>query len=357
MTAVLRARIERLIDRLAQGGRDDAQRDALIAELAEQQSNEVEPYRRFLANEARRPAGMLPALPTDVFRFTRVAAHAGSADLRIFRSSGTTAAERGTHAFADLSLYDRAAAAAARYALFADQPRHELVVLAPDEREAPDSSLSYMLARFVEWFGTPASSYVWRNGALQIEELVRALTRAEQNGTPVALLGTSFAFVHANDALGARHFALPAGSRIMQTGGFKGRSRSVEPEEMLAQLSARYGLPPQWIVQEYGMTELSSQLYETTLRQAALGLPPSPRRLWVPGWVRAQPVDPQTLLPVAAGSVGVLRIDDLANVGSVCSIQTSDLARSVGDGIVVLGRAQGALPRGCSITADEWLSG
>jgi hypothetical protein len=53
----------------------------------------------------------------------------------------------------------------------------------------------------------------------------------------------------------------------------------------------------------------------------------------------------------------VLRIDDLANVDSVCAIQTSDLARSVGDGVVVLGRAPGAVARGCSLTLDQWLAG
>jgi hypothetical protein len=102
------------------------------------------------------------------------------------------------------------------------------------------------------------------------------------------------------------------------------------------------------------MTELSSQLYETTLREAALSLPATSRRLCVPGWVRAEPIDPDTLQPAAPGEVGLLRIDDLANFDSVCAIQTSDLARREGDGLVVLGRAQGAIPRGCSIAVDEW---
>jgi hypothetical protein len=352
----LRARIQAFIERTARGERDDTTRDALLAALALQQAQEVTSYRRFLASEQRRPRGLLPALPTDVFRFTRVAAHAAAEDVRVFRTSGTSSGERGMHAFADLALYDQAAQAAARHALFPDLERMPLVILAPRETDAPDSSLSYMLARFCEWFGQGEATYAFAQGELDIDALRRVLKQAERAAQPVALLGTSFAFVHAEDALGAQHFSLPRGSRIMQTGGFKGRSRSIEAVAMLELLAVRYGVEPAFIVQEYGMTELSSQFYETTLREAALGAPPSARRLWSPSWVRAEPIDPDTLEPVARHELGVLRIDDLANVGSVCAIQTGDLARRVDDGVVVLGRAPGAVARGCSIALDDWLT-
>jgi Acyl-protein synthetase, LuxE len=357
MNADVRTRIAAFIERVADGRRADAERDTLLDELSRHQAETVESYRRFVAQESRRPQGRLPALPTDVFRYTRVAAHAAEHDVRVFRTSGTTQAERGTHAFANLHLYDLAARHAAQYALFPDVERMPLVVLAPTEHEARESSLSYMLARFAEWFGAGDTRFVVGNGALRVDELRACLQTAQRTRQPIALLGTSFAFVHAEDALGDERFVLPAGSRIMQTGGFKGRSRSVEPAEMLGLLSARYGLAPEWIVQEYGMTELSSQLYESTLRQVACGERTRERHLWVPSWMRAAPVDANTLLPVAPGEVGVLRIDDLANVDSVCAIQTSDLARSVGDGVVVLGRAPGAVARGCSLTLDQWLAG
>jgi hypothetical protein len=100
------------------------------------------------------------------------------------------------------------------------------------------------------------------------------------------------------------------------------------------------------------MTELSSQMYETTLLAKA-----EPRRLWVPGWVRATPVDPETLAPTEGDAVGILRIDDIANVDSVAAIQTSDLARRVENGIEVLGRAAGAVPRGCGLAMDAALGG
>ncbi|HEY2734575.1 MAG TPA: acyl-protein synthetase [Polyangiales bacterium] len=350
--SALADRIRDFIEAHADGTRDDAGRDALLAELSAQQAAHVEPYRRYLAAEARRPrAFALPALPTDVFRFARVASHPAREDVRTFRTSGTSAEARGEHHFCDLSLYDRAAFAAARFALFPAPARLSLCILAPRETELFDSSLSYMLARFSEWFGLE-THYAWRDGQLDLDTLERALTCARE---PIALLGTSFAFVHADAALGDRRFALPRGSRIMQTGGFKGRSRTVEPDDMLELLRARYGVERAFIVQEYGMTELSSQLYETPLRAACLGRAESPRRLWVPSWARAEPIDPDTLEPTRGEAAGLLRIDDLANLDSVCAIQTSDLAQRCEDGVIVLGRAPDAVARGCSLAVDRWL--
>lgn len=239
--------------------------------------------------------------------------------------------------------------------LFPDVETMQLVMLAPGEDAAPDSSLDYMLARFAEWFGTECV-WVWRHGALDLARLTDRLRSAEASGEPVAVLGTSFAFVHAEDGLGDRRFELPPGSRVMQTGGYKGRSREVDPGALLAAISTRFGVDATWIINEFGATELSSQMYETTIREHIDGTC-GPRRLWVPPWVRATPVDPDTLDPVEGDAVGILRIDDTANLDSICCIQTADLARRVDDGIVVLGRAAGATPRGCSLAADQALGG
>src|SRR5690606_74005 len=98
-------------------------------------------------------------------------------------------------------------------------------------------------------------------------------------------------------------------------------------------------------------TELSSQMYEDTILGGD-----APRRYWVPGWVRARAVDPDTLAPLPDGALGVLRIDDLANLDSVAAIQTADLGVVEGDRLTLIGRAPGATPRGCSLAIEEALS-
>ncbi len=363
----LHGRIAALIERLARGSRDDRARDALLCEALGWQARQVQSYGRLLRARGIGPAAAaaegdcrperLPALPTDVFRYARVAAHPEGEDVRIFRTSGTTVGKRGQHHLSDLSLslYDGAARAAAAQALFPDLSTVRLLILAAPAEQAPDSSLCYMLSRFVEWFGAPGSQHLWRDNAPDLEALQRVLHRAGRSSEPVALLGTSFALVHAEDSLGSASWSLPPGSRIMLTGGFKGRSREVEAGELLGALADRYGVAQSHILQEYGMTELCSQMYETGLRDASPSGRSTPRRFRAPGWVRVSIVDPESLKPVAGEREGLVRIDDLANLDSVCAIQTSDLARPKGDGFVLLGRAADAPARGCSLAVEEAL--
>ncbi len=356
----LHARIRAFLHKCEDGSEHPAERDALLLELAQYQMQHVAPYARFatqrLAGKPLEHADAVPALPTDGFRFARISSRDGHEDLRRFQSSGTTQDTRSLHPLADLSLYDLGAKIAAKHALFPDVERMELLILAPRENELPESSLSYMLARFVEWFGGPHTHYIWPIDGDSLDNLERTLRAAEQAGTPVALLGTSFAFVHVMDQLGARRYTLPAKSRIMQTGGFKGRSREIAPDEMRALLGEAFGIPEPFIVAEYGMTELSSQLYETTLRDAVLGQSVRPRRLWAPGFVRVNLVEPESLRFVQGEGEGLVRIDDLANLDSVSAIQTADVGVRDARGLYLRGRATGAVARGCSITADELLS-
>ncbi|MCB9598257.1 MAG: acyl-protein synthetase [Sandaracinaceae bacterium] len=342
MRDTLKARVAAAIDAGARGELGPDARDALLRDLARWQADGVAPYGRLVGKHDARGVDPLdwPALPTDVFRHVRVARHAPSLDACVFRTSGTTSGQRGEHPLRDLELYDRAAEAAARLTLFREGAPLRLVMLAPHPDEAPDSSLSYMLGRFEAWFGT-TTDWVFPLD----ERLERALDEA--GDAPVALLGTSFAFVHAEDLLD-RRFALAPGSRVMQTGGFKGRSREVAPDALRRAIAERYGVPEPSVVAEYGMTELSSQMYERVGADTA-------GRLWVPPWVRARVVDPESLADVPDGARGILRIDDPANLDSVSAIQTSDLAIRHGAAIELLGRAPGAVPRGCSLSVEEAL--
>jgi hypothetical protein len=103
---------------------------------------------------------------------------------------------------------------------------------------------------------------------------------------------------------------------------------------------------------EYGMTELSSQFYEATIRE-----PGAPHGVYVePPWARVVPVHPETLEPVKNGEEGLARIEDLLNVDSAFAVLTRDRVMRVGPaGFVLLGRQTGADPRGCSIAIEEMM--
>ena len=86
-----------------------------------------------------------------------------------------------------------------------------------------------------------------------------------------------------------------------------------------------------------------------------LRFPATPRRKLGPPWTRVRIIDPESGDEARDGEIGVVTVLDLANTGSVLSIQTADLGRALGDGFEVIGREPGAEDRGCSIAADEML--
>ena len=140
----------------------------------------------------------------------------------------------------------------------------------------------------------------------------------------------------------------------MQTGGFKGRSRTIEGGALRRELADALGVPAREIVGEYGMTELSSQLY-------ALDPRPGEDDRWIyraPPWVRVRACHPETLAPLPVGARGIARVEDLANVESAWAVQTADEIVVHDDGGVELfGRLPGATPRGCSLAVEELVEG
>jgi hypothetical protein len=138
----------------------------------------------------------------------------------------------------------------------------------------------------------------------------------------------------------------------MHTGGFKGRSRDVRAESLRDRIAGLFDLPISHVVGEYGMTELSSQLYEGSLRQALqLGCPgAAPGCFYPPPWMSVRALSQDHLAELRDGQPGLCEVLDLANVDSAIVILTGDLGRKRPDGsIELLGRAADASARGCSL--------
>jgi len=297
----------------------------------------------------------IPPIPTAAFKEVPLLAGNTAAADAVFRTSGTTRGQekRGTHYILDLSLYHAALLPVFEAWLLPDGARPCMLSLVPAPHEMPDSSLAHMIAAVIQHFG-PADSgwFASVHGGIDHDRLAHALREASAADQAVCLLGTSFSFVHWTDGLRARgeRYSLPAGSRLMDTGGSKGRSREVSADALRAVYGELLGIPAEACINEYGMTEMTSQFYDSTLRL------PGARRKIPPPWVRTRVVDPDTLAPLDSAEPGLLQHFDLANLGSVMGVQTEDLGTLVNDGFQVLGRAAGAQPRGCSIAMDDLLS-
>ncbi|RDV36694.1 acyl-protein synthetase [Bradymonadaceae bacterium TMQ3] len=317
-------------------------------------------YRTLCRNRGVGPSAdlrleQIPAVPTDAFKALNL--FSGPESVRTFRTSGTTQGARGQHHFATLELYR--AALHPTFVRFCNPEKSalRLIILAPSPADLPDSSLSFMLGELMERWGAPGSCFVveLRENAWHLDPttLERALDEASTDTTPTMLLGTAFGFVELLDRTRAC-WTLPEGSRLMETGGFKGRSRTVDKADLYRLFEERLGIPASRCISEYSMTELSSQTYTD-----ALASPEPTGRLFAPPWLNLSVVDPLTLQPLTEpGTTGLIRFIDLANLDSVMAIQTSDRGILHPDGsLELLGRAPDAELRGCSLTIEEIVEG
>jgi hypothetical protein len=193
------------------------------------------------------------------------------------------------------------------------------------------------------FFGRPNRAGTWD---LDLDSLVPWLHATAAQDHCIGILGTAFGFVHLADHLQKLgiSISLPRGSRALETGGYKGRSRELPKSELHQLIEQTLGLPQDRIVCEYGMCELASQAYDYPEG--------ADRRFQFPPWVRVAAVSPESGQPVAPGQPGLLQICDLANVWSVLKIQTGDLGIAFPDGhFDLIGRLPVAGLRGCSLLA------
>jgi hypothetical protein len=340
---------------------DDARFGELALALFAFQFARCLPYRRYCAAHGRTPADVkrwqdVPAVPTGAFKELALTSFPRERAVQVFRTSGTQTATRGALLLDTLAVYEASLRASFQRGVLPDlAPRARIAfhALAPSAREAPESSLSHMFDNVMADVGTPHSSYWISGGRLDLPLALRDLEAACERGEPVAICGTAFAFVHLFEELEHRalRFALPRSARVMETGGFKGRSRSVPRDELYAWIEDRLGVPPARVVNQYGMTELGSQFYDSVLCE-----PAEPRRKLAPPWTRVRILDPTGGDELAHGELGRIAVLDLANTGSVCALETTDLGRAIDGGFEVVGRDPSADERGCSVGADALLA-
>ena len=328
-TAELVTRVRAFIDKAA----NEAAFNDLALSVFAFQFEEVLIYRRLCKSRGAGPDSVkhwkqIPALPTAAFKEAAVTSLAEGERTHEFQSSGTTdqTPSRHYHNAASLSLYE-----ASLLPWFEQNfPDNDamFVFLTPPSTQAQHSSLVHMFKTIRQKFAGPDSQFCGRmetDGAwaLDFDSLSLAVRDAMSANRPMAILGTAFSFIHWVDRLASNkiRLRLPTGSRILETGGYKGRSRVVPKIELRRLMTKYLGVPESRIITEYGMCELSSQAYSAD--GGAFRFPP---------WARTQIVSPETGAVVSEGETGLLRIFDLANIFSVMAIQTEDLAVAREDG-------------------------
>ena len=319
------------------------------------QYERVEPYRRLCEGRGVSPDSVrdwqdVPTVPALAMK--RLALHADE-PLQVFRSSGT-GGERSVHHQPYPDLYHQAIDCSfPRFCLPSLRTPAPMLSLVPTVEKAPDSSLAFMAAHVLDEWGAADSTDAFAERGVDVPRARSWLGARQREGRPALVFATSFALAQLLDALSRRflHFRLAPGSVVFDTGGYKGRHQELSREDLLARIHTWLGVPPEQVVREYGMTELSSQCYTTNL------LGGDPELFVAPHWVRVRALHPETLAEQPAGEPGLLAVFDLANVGSVPHLLTEDLGAAESGGFRLLGRAGGAELRGCSLTVEELARG
>jgi hypothetical protein len=330
--------------------------NALALKLFRHQFEHNRPFQRFCQGRGQTPRVVkrwpdIPAVPINAFKDLTLSCAAPETCARTFMTSGTTRGDvKGRHFHPTLAVYDASMLRNFAHHVMRGDSRMSMGILFPTEDVMPHSSLAHYLALAKQNFGTSDSAYYLDSQGLRTDALCEALVQAQHSGQPLALLGASYSFVHLMDTWQAQglRFELPAGSRLLDTGGFKGQSRDIPMEAFYAQLSHTFGVPRDQCINMYGMTELSTQFYDA----GNLTVPSLKRG---PHWIRSRVVDPLTGQDVPKGERGILAHTDLANFNSVLTILTEDVGQASDDGFVLIGRAQGAQAKGCSMAVDDFL--
>ncbi|MBI1871004.1 MAG: long-chain fatty acid--CoA ligase [Chlamydiae bacterium] len=340
----------------------DSEFNKIALELFEYQFTHNLPYQKYCKNLDITPSKIshwskILFVPTSTFKEAVLSTFPSSKAKKVFYTSGTTLKKSGRHYLENLMLYEEALLTNFKSHFKIKSERWPLLVLTPSPLEAPHSSLSHMMGCLQREIGySKTQTYFIQKGQLLIHLLRKKLKQFISQKEPVLILGTAFSFVHFLDACAQQKWGLklPIGSRVMETGGFKGKSRELSKENLYKEIQNILGVPLTHIINEYGMTEMGSQFYDNTLKNR-IEKKRMPVYKNIPPWVRTRILNPLTLEEEPPGKVGLLQHYDLANRSSVMGILTEDLGVKIKDGFEILGRAPLAEARGCSLNIEQQL--
>src|SRR6266851_7614329 len=343
--------------------------EGVALEVFRHQFASVTAYRKYclelgVSMSAVRSIDDIPAVSNAAFK------HASLSDESIdlpkealtFLTSGTTQGRerRGRHVVPRPEIYRASATAHLRTMLFPDyrELSRKLAMLAlhPTADTMPESSLATMIGWCIAEFGSGTSLVAASSEGVDPTSAIKFLSDAEARREPVCIMGTTAAFAAIVSAACERgiKFRLSNGTRLMDTGGAKGQAMPMQTTDVVRHAGETFGIAPAMVINEYGMTELCSQLYDATAFNCADASDSAERFKIAPPWLRVSVRDPVTQRRVADGEVGLLTFFDLANVGSVSAVMTEDLGIVEGGRVRVIGRSAMGAARGCALAIGQF---
>lgn len=327
--------------------------DALALEIFAYQYEHNEPYREFCDAAEKTPATIsdwreIPAYPTEAFKREIVTSFPLSEAVMANITSGTTSPNQRGQIFRDevgRRLVLTANAVMTGSYLFPDREtigRVRLLLLTPGPDLAPTMGMAIGMDETRRRFGTADSAFLVGRTGVDLKRTIAMLRESESDGTSVALIGATSAFVYLMQACRRKRirFRLPCGSRVCDGGGYRGRFGEVTRDGFYEMVLETFGIEQPWCINTLGMAESATNYFDDSLRNAVMGRA-GERHKPAPPWTRVVAVDPATGAPLPHGEVGLLRHYDLANLPTVLGVQTDNLGwTDERGGFEIVGRAQ-----------------
>jgi hypothetical protein len=335
----------------------------IAIEVFRHQFDNIPVYKAFCEGRGLTPHNVnsldkIPYVSTVAFKYAQLANLVDFVSALYFSTSGTTEGpgRRGHHIVPYPEIYRASALAHLRTMLFPDRRPIRMLAMHPGADVMPESSLSTMITWCAEEFGAGTSAFVADRRGVNYDAAAKFLRGAAAVREPVCVLTTTAALVGLCRYLESNRerIALIEGSRMMDTGGAKGQVSPLTAAEVIAHAGEYLGIAPDMVINEYGMTELCSQLYDATAFNSGESGSPGERVKIAPPWMMPRAFDPVTMEPVRDGEPGLLAFFDLANFGSVAAVATEDVGIVVGNRVRVMGRAAAAEARGCALAVGEF---
>ncbi|ACH38183.1 acyl-protein synthetase [Citrifermentans bemidjiense Bem] len=227
---------------------------------------------------------------------------------------------------------------------FEEGKRCRILILAPSPEMAPSMGMAIGMDQTRKAFGTPDSMFLLGKSGIDIKNLLKALRESEASGVPVALIGATAAYVYFFQACRRRKisFKLPAGSRVCDGGGYRGRFGVVTRDDYYDMVQEILDVPRTHCVNVLGEAETATNLFDDALRRHVKGLPEKKLARPVPPWSRVLAMNIDDLSPLPDGEVGLLAHWDLANVPTVLAVITDNLGYTTDNGksCEMVGRAK-----------------
>lgn len=276
---------------------------------------------------------------------------------REFHTSGTSGAAPGRVAYSarGMELMRMSILDNARRHVVSGLRRPAIIRFVPLAASAPTMVMAYGMELIATELGDPdLNEVVVDRGGMDYQRLVTTIEQVCEVGRPAVLIGGSSVFANVCDHFTTRgmHFVLPAGSRVVDAGGFKRQSSPVHVDALRASLTDVFGIAPGQFVNLFGMTELASQLYDSG--DEPIG-PLGERVKASQRHVQVRVRDAETMNPVADG-LGLLEVVDLCVLDRPPAVLTGDLAIATPEGAAIVGRVQRNSARGCSVSLDALTS-